>query len=230
MTVSYPAPLTYNQAGYQQPVPKKKSCAGGAIAGATLGAVTGGVIAAKTNPHISKSGEVVEEFAQRAYQNFVDGGTDLAKKVHQQGVDIINNIKKVKNPDELRDLFNTNKEAVENYCKSVGQTIDEFLSTVTERNLKDNKEAVKNWFNTEAKTKLNSMKNWIQASYDATEKKFAKVPEVAQEAFEAIEKAANSGNGGRIAKTAAVVGVVGAIAGWCIHNLARAIKEGNAQH
>ena len=46
MTVSYPAPLTYNQAGYQQPVPKKKSCAGGAIAGATLGAVTGGVIAA----------------------------------------------------------------------------------------------------------------------------------------------------------------------------------------
>ncbi len=231
MTVSYPAPLTYNQAGYQ-PVyqEKKKTAAGGTIAGATLGAITGGVVAAKVNPHISKSGEVVEEFAQRAYQNFVDDGAVLAKKVQEQTIEIIENIKKIKNPDELIDLFNRNKEAVENYCKSVGQTVDEFLSTITERNLKDNKEAIKNWFNTDVKTKLQSMKNWIQACYDSVQNKFQKVPEVTQEAFDAIEKAAKGGNGKRILKIAGAAGVAGAVIGWCIHKLAIAIKEGNAEH
>ena len=231
MTVSYPAPLTYNQAGYQ-PVyqEKKKTATGGTIAGATLGAVTGGVIAAKANPYISKNGEVIEEFAQKAYQNLVDGGTDLAKKVHEQTVDIINNIKKVKNPDELRDFFTKNKEAIEDYCQRAGKSIDDFLSTVREGNLKNNKIDIKNWFDKDLKTKLNSMKNDILACFDAQQKKFVPVQEVAQDAFDAIEKAASGGNGARVLKIAGAAGVVGAVVGWCIHKLAIAIKEGNAEH
>lgn len=231
MTVSYQAPLAYNQAGYQAyQQPKKQTCAGGAIAGATLGAVTGGVIAAKANPYISKNGEVVEEFAKKAYQNLIDGGTDLAKKVHEQTVDIINNIKKVKNPDELRDFFAKNKEAIEDYCQRTGKSIDNFLSTVKEGNLKNNKIDIKDWFDKDLKTKLNSMKNDILACFDAQQKKFVDVSDVAQETIDAIKKAAKGGNAAKVAKTAGIVGVVGAVIGWCVHNLARSIKQANAEH
>ena len=107
---------------------------------------------------------------------------------------------------------------------------NKFLSTVTEFNLKDNKERIKSWFNEDFKSKLNSMKNDIQACYDKQLKKFASVPEVAQEVSDAIIKAAENGNGARIAKTAGIVGVVGAVVGWCIHSLARSIKQANAEH
>ena len=230
MTVSYPAPLTYNPAGYQQPVPKKKTAAGGAIAGATLGAITGGVIAGKSNPYISKSGEVVEDFAKRAYQNFVDAGSDAIKEAHNQAKNIINKIKAIKTTDELKTLLTDNYKGLEGYIQNKKQSLDDFLNNISERNLKQNKEAIKNWLEVDLKDKLQDMKNWIDACYDSGKKKFDKATTVAQDAFDAIEKAAKSGNGAKIAKTAGIVGVVGAVAGWCIHKLAISIKEGNAQH
>ena len=232
MSVSYQAPLTYNQNGYQAyQQPKKKTCAGGAIAGATLGAVTGGVIAARSNPYITKNGEVVEDFAKKAYQNFIDGGNNLAKKIQEQTINIIDNIKKVNNADELRELFNKNKDAAEEYCKRFGQDIDKFISTVTEGNLKNNKISIKEWFNSDLiNAKLNSFKNQIRACYDAQQKKFIQVPEVAQETYDAIIKAAKGGNGAKIAKAAGIVGVAGAAIGWGIHSLARSIKTAKAEH
>lgn len=230
MTVSYPAPLTYNTAGYQQPVPKKKTATGGTIAGATLGAITGGVIAGKSNPYISKSGEVLEDFAQRAYQNFVDAGTDVFKAAHNQAKNIINKIKTIKTTDELKTLLTDNYKGLENYLQSKASTLDKYLENITEGNLKQNKEKIKKWLEVDLDGKLQDMKNWITACYDSKKKDFAKATTVAQDAFDAIEKAATSGNGARILKTAGVVGAVGAIAGWCVHKLAIAIKEGNAQH
>ena len=230
MTVSYPAPLTYNQAGYQ-PVyqEKKKTAAGGTIAGATLGAITGGVVAAKVNPHISKSGEVVEEFAQRAYQNFVDAGTDAIKEAHNQAKNIINKIKTIKTTDELRTLLTDNYKGLENYLQSKASTLDKYLENITEGNLKQNKEKIKKWLEVDLDGKLQDMKNWITACYDSKKKDFAKATTVAQDAFDAIV-AAKGGNGARILKTAGAFGVAGAVVGWCIHKLAIAIKEGNAEH
>lgn len=231
MSVSYQAPLSYNQAGYQPyPQQKKKTCAGGAITGATLGAITGGVIAAKTNPYVSKSGEVVEEFAQKAYQNFVDAGSDAIKEAHNQAKNIINKIKTIKTTDELKTLLTDNYKGLESYIQNKKQSLDEFLNNISERNLKQNKEAIKNWLEVDFKDKLQDMKNWIDACYDGGKKKFDKATTVTQEAFDAIEKAAKGGNGAKILKTAGVAGVAGAIVGWCVHNLARSIKQANAEH
>ena len=204
MTVSYPAPLTYNPAGYQQPVQKKKTAAGGAIAGATLGAITGGVIAGKSNPYISKSGEVVEDFAKRAYQNFVDAGSDAIKEAHNQAKNIINKIKTIKSTDELKTLLTDNYKGLESYLQNKKQSLDYFLNNISERNLKQNKEAIKSWLEVDLKDKLQDMKNWIDACYDGGKKKFDKAATVAQDAFDAIEKAAKSGNGAKIAKTAGI--------------------------
>ena len=127
-------------------------------------------------------------------------------------------------------MLTDNYKGIEKYLQNKGQSLEQFLDNVSERNLKQNKEVLKNWFETEAQVKLQDMKNWIGACYDSGKKKFEKATTVAQDAFEAIEKAAKGGQGAKIAKTAGIVGVAGAVVGWCIHNLARSIKQANAEH
>ena len=231
MSVSYIAPVAYTQSNYEAyQQPKKKSCAGGAIAGATIGAVTGGAIASRSNPYFEKGGSVVEDFARRAYRGFVDKTDAVSKKIFDQSTEILSKIKKTKTVEELKTLFANNKEVAEDFCRRFGVSVDKFLESVTKHNFKENKVLIKNWLEQDIDRQLRPMKNWIQACYNKADKVFEQVASVSDDAYKAIQSAIKKGNFGKIVKSAGVVGAVGALAGWCIHNLAKSIKTANAEH
>ena len=239
MTNPYSGPLTYPASPIatvpaQQVVvqEKKKTAAPYVIGGLAVGAGTGALVGWKSNPYISKSGEVVDSFAREAFEKYVNKHDDNAKKIYTQSKKVLEEIKNVKTPEGLKTLLDNNKEFATELCKEIetSQTPDKYIKTITQDNLRSNKEDIIQRTKSMNNHKIQSMKNWIQACYDSVQNKFQKVPEVTQEAFDAIEKAAKGGNGKRILKIAGAAGVAGAVIGWCIHKLAIAIKEGNAEH
>ena len=201
MTYSYSSPLTYgpqqNGVYYNEMEYKKPSAAPAAIAGVAAGGVTGAVIGSRKNPYMTKSGEVLDSFAKTAYENYVNKVADAGK-------------------EELKTLFEANKEAAKEICTELKQTPEEFLNRITQDNLNKNKTSIKEKITAGNNTRYQDMKNQIQACWDKDKKKFVKSDSVKEDAFKAIKKSTNGIKGKIMAKYAAIGAVIAGIVGFIL--------------
>ena len=67
-------------------------------------------------------------------------------------------------------FLNNNKELADEVCRGLGKTPDKYIETITQENLRANKENIIQRINSMNKHELQSMKNWIQACWDKTKK------------------------------------------------------------
>lgn len=220
MTYSYSSPLTYgpqqNGVYYNEMEYKKPSAAPAAIAGVAAGGVTGAVIGSRKNPYMTKSGEVLDSFAKTAYENYVNKVADAGKEAYDGGLNILKKIDTVKSPEELKTLFEANKEAAKEICTELKQTPEEFLNRITQDNLNKNKTSIKEKITAGNNTRYQDMKNQIQACWDKDKKKFVKSDSVKEDAFKAIKKSTNGIKGKITAKYAAIGAAIAGIVGFIL--------------
>ena len=224
MAYSYSTPLTYgpnNPVAYEgmEYKAQKPSSIPTAIVGTLVGAGAGAYLGNKTNPYLSKDGSVPDSFAKKAYETFVDKNDDSAKKIYNQSKEILKKIDGIKSPEDLKALFNNNAEAVDKMCEELKHTKDEFINGVTQDNLSANKKTIKERLNAINDNQIQSMKNWIQASWDKTENKFKKVDTVKQEVFDSIQDATKGMKTKAIIKYTAIAGLIGGTVSYVAHKL-----------
>ena len=222
MTYSYqPGPLTYgppaNNGYYENTAYQKPSALPIAIGGAVVGAGTGAFLGNRKNPYITSTGEVVDTFAKTAYEKYINKAKDAGKEAYEGGLNILKKIDSVKSTEELKGLFDANKEAAKDVCTELKQTPEEFLNKVTQDNLSANKKVIKEKINAGNNTRYQDMKNQIQICWDKDKKKFVKNDAVKDDVYKAIKKSTNGVKGKIIGKYAAIgagiAGIIGFIAG-----------------
>lgn len=221
MTYSYQSgPLTYgpqqNGLYYNDTAYQKRSVAPAVVGTGIVGAGIGAFIGNKKNPFITKSGEVVDAFAKSAYEKYVNKATDATKNAYNGGLNILKKIDTINSPEELKTLFNNNKEAAKDICAELKQTPEEFLSRVSEKNLSNNKKVIKEKINAGNNTRYQDMKNQIQICWDSEKKKFVKNDAVKDDAYKAIKKATKGIKGKIIAKYAAIGAGIAGLTGFII--------------
>ncbi len=231
MTNPYSGPLTYPTSPIatvpaQQVVvkEKKKTATPYVIGSLAVGAGGGALVGWKSNPYISKSGEVVDSFAKEAFEKYINKHDDSAKKIYTQSKKVLEEIKKVKTPEELKTLLNNNKDFATEILNDVNQNVDKYIETITEENLRSNKENIIQRTKSMNSHKIQSMKNWIQACWDKTKKEFNKGTGVTQDAFDAIKESTKIGKGKLMAKYAAIGGAVAALVSFVTYKIVQAKK------
>ena len=224
MAYSYSSPLTYgpnNPVAYEgmEYKAQKPSSVPTAVVGTLVGAGAGFYMGNKTNPYLSKDGSISDTFAKKAYETFVNKGNDSSKKIYNQNNDILKTIDGIKTPEELRALFNKNTDAVSKICEELKHTPEEFINGITQDNLSANKKTIKDRLTATNDNQIQSMKNWIQASWDKAEKKFKKVDTVKQDVYDSIQDATKGMKTKAIIKYAAIAGLVGGTVSYAAHKL-----------
>ncbi len=218
---SYSAPLTYgpqqNGVYYDGMTYQKPSAAPFAIGGAVIGSGVGAFIGSKKKSDISKNGEVTDTFAKSVYEKYVDKVADAGKESYNGGKDILKKIDNVKTPEELKTLFDANKEAAVDMCTELKQTPDEFLNNVSKDNLKANKKTIKEKLTAGNNTRYQNMKNQIQACWDKDKKKFVKNENVNEELLKILKKSTSGAK--NILKGAAIGGAIAGVAGFILGKL-----------
>jgi len=199
--------------------PQKPSSVPTAILGTLVGGGVGAYLGNKTNPYLSKDGSIPDSFARKAYENFVNKNDDSVKKIYNQSQEILKKIDSIKSPEELKSLFNSNSEAVTKMCEELKHTPDEFINGVTQDNLAANKKTIKERLNAINDNQYQSMKNWIQASWDKTANKFKKVDTVKQEVFDSIKDATKGMKTKAIIKYTAIAAAIGGTLAYVAHKL-----------
>ena len=145
MSYSYSAPLTYGpqQAYPEQQVyakPKKTSLAIPlSITGAAVGATIGGFSGWNKNAFVNKSGDVADTFVKEVQANLQKNLKNPGSDAYTQGQNILNKIKSIKKPEELKALFKENRKAANGICKILNKSPEEFVKNITEENLSTNK-------------------------------------------------------------------------------------------
>lgn len=219
MSYSYQAPLTYgpqtNNLSYYDTSYQKPSIAplvtGCTILGGGIGATTGAITSNKKNKPFGKNGEVTDSFAKSTYENFVEKTANSGKESYKGGLNILEKIDSVKSADELKTLFDNNKEATSDICTELKQTPDEFIQNIKKENLEANKKVIKEKINAGNKTRYQNMKNQIEACWNKDQKKFIKVDSVKDDVFNAIEKSKGGIKWGTVAKYGAIGAVVAGV-------------------
>lgn len=222
MVNSMSGPLTY---GTQEPLvyenmtPAKPSSIPYAIGGVAAGGAIGAFAGSRINPYISKSGDIKDAFVKSTFENYIDKAPDTEKNAYKEAKDMLKQIDKVKTADDLKTLAGNHNEAMKAVCADLGQTPDEFLENVTEENLAANKKTIKEKLNAGESTRLQNMKNKIQACWDKDGRKFKKADSVSQEVFDAVQKATNGAKIKIIAKYAAIAAAIGGAGTYITHKI-----------
>ena len=122
---------------------------------------------------VSISGLIsIRTFTKSVYEKHIEGADDAVKKAYKDGLNILNKIDKVNNVEELKKLFNENSDGAKGICSEIGQTPDEFLNNVTDKNLNENKKVIKDKINAGNNTRYRDIKNKIEACWDKDKKTF----------------------------------------------------------
>ncbi|MCQ2739658.1 MAG: hypothetical protein MJ237_05460 [bacterium] len=203
-------PATYDYSYYPQQ--KTPSAAGLVIGGAAVAAPVGGVIGFLKNPVINDN-EVNSDFAVRTYEKYLNNIGGDEKKIYDQFKIMQNSIDKVKSPEELKNLFEKNPEGTTAFLEFKGMTLDEYMSNITDKNLKSNKKTIKNSLKTSNDNLIQIAKNDIEACWDTQNKKFVKADNVSEDFFKALSKTKNSAKWHLAGKQAAIAGGIGGALG-----------------
>lgn len=215
MTYPYSNTLNYpQQTGvYYNDQHYKKSSAPIATVGAVVGGGIGAYMGIKKNPFISTKGEASDTFARTVYDRYINKATDAGKEGYKEGLNILKKIDKIKTPEELQSLLDTNKEATQGLFTELKQTPEEFMSKVTSENLTNSKKIIKEKIDANNKVRYGEMKNQIQMCWDKENKKFIKNDKIKDEVFDAIKKSTTKTKIKTVAKYTAIGAITTALLG-----------------
>lgn len=204
-------PLQYEGMTYQKPslVPMTL---GGAAIGGIAGAGYGAYKNNNINNFISKEGEVTDTFAKTTFEKYINHSAKEGKEAYNGGLNILNKIDSIKNPEELKQLFDANKEAADDICKELKQKPEDFIKNITNKNLEANKKVIKEKINATNNTRYQNIKNQIQACWNSEKNKFVKNNSVPDEIFNIIKKTSSGTNWKILGKCAAIGSAIAAVA------------------
>ncbi len=222
MSYSYKNQLNYGQQTgpmlYDGMTYKKPSAIPMAITGALVGGVGGAGIGAykatKNDSFMSKNGDVNDSFAKETYERYINSAKNAGKESYQGSLNILNKIDNVKNPEELKELLDANKEAAENICKELNQKTDDYVKNITNENLAANKKIIKDKINAGNNTRYQDIKNKIQACWNKDKKTFVKNENVSEDLFKVIKKSSTKFNWKTMGKFAAIGAGITAFVGY----------------
>ena len=214
MTYSYSTPLTYGPQQeavyYEGTTHQKASSLPATIGTAVIGGGIGSYIGYKKAPKMMKNGEITDSFVKTTFENYINKSTDSGKEAYKEGLNILNKIDSVKNPEELKKIMDANKEAAKEICAEMKQTPEEFLSNISKDNLKENTKFIKEKITAGNNARYQNFKNQIQACWDKEKKTFVKKETVKEEVYNVIKNSNNKIKGKIIAKYAAIgAGIAG---------------------
>ena len=208
MTYSYPTPLNYgsNQVPlhYEGMQYKEPSSLPATVTGAILGAGFGGYLGSRKTPYFTKNNEVVDSFAKNALEKYMNTSSASNKDVYKGNVEILKKIESIKSPEELKSLFDSNKEAAEDFCRKFNQSVDDYIKNITKDNLSANKKSIKENLTANNNTLYQNMKNNIQSCWNKDKKKFVKPNGMNDDLFNSIKKATNGMKTKGILKSAGI--------------------------
>ena len=213
MSYSYQSPNPYGGTYNDSVQTRKPSAIPGAVLGSVIGGTTGAIIGNKKGSIINKNGEFNDAFVKNIYEEHINGSKNL-KEIYNGRQNIINNIDKVKNQEELKTLFEKNKATADSFCKEINQTSEEYLSRISEKNIDSNKKIIKDKFITDNKVQYQDMKNQIQACWNKDKKSFVKAESVSDDVFNTIKKSKNKIKYKSTGKFGIIGAVVGAVCGY----------------
>ena len=221
----YENPQVYPEYHYYEESPKKKSSVPAALAGAGLGLIGGGIAGAvKKNPYMV-NGVPTDMFAQLSYEKYLKKAPEVERKAYSQTNEIINNVIKMKNTDELKTLLNNNSEGAKEVATALNKTTEEYLNTVSETNLAANKEVIKKKLEIANTTRFQNMKNEITRAWDGEKKKFVKPGDMDENMFKAIKRTSGKVRAKFIASYAAVAAVATGVLAFVIHKIVTHRKQ-----
>ena len=205
----------------------KPSSAPAGLAGATVGALAGTAIGICQNPFI-KNGVPTDKFAQQSYVKYLKKAPAAEKNSYGQFNEVINSLDKIKTPEELKNLFNSNPDASKELTTALNKSADEFLNGVTNRNISSNKKTIKSKLEAAIDTRYQNMKNEIERAWNFEKKRFVKPNDMDKNVFNAIRRAAVGLKASFVAKYAAVAGVIGGVLAYAGHKIY--VNKKTAQH
>lgn len=196
-----------------------------ALTGAGIGLVGGAVAGAlKKNPYM-KNGVPTDTFAQLAYERYLKKAPHIEKKAYDQSHEVLNQIDKMKNTDELKTLMHNNSEAAKELSTALNKTTDEYLSTVADTNLGANKELIKKKLDVANLSRYQYMKNEISRAWDPDKKAFVKPSNMDNNTFKAIRRTSGAVRAKVILTYAAVTAAVTGVLAFATHKIINHRKQ-----
>ncbi len=238
MSYSYQTPLSY---GPQQPLSynnqmaqynppeqypiARVSSANAGLTGAGLGFVGGGIAGAlKKNPYMV-NGIPTDEFTKMVYEKYLKKAPDIERKAYNQANEVISQLDKIKNTDELKTLINNNPEASKEVSTALNKTTEEYLSSVADTNLAANKEVIKKKLDAGNQTRFQNMKNEISRAWDGEKKAFVKPDNMDNSVFKAIKRTTGNAKAAFIAKYALISAAITGAVFFITHKIVNLVKQ-----
>jgi len=194
----------------------KTASGGAALCGLGAGAIGGAVVGATRNPYI-KNGVPSDSFARAAYNKYARKADKSIKEPYEQCNEVLSKIGKVNSADELRTLMGNNPEASKEVSATLGKTPEEFLKTVTDKNLGSNKKVIKQKLESANELRFQNMKNNINLAWNEEKHAFVKPNDMEKGIFKAIKKASRRIKASFIAKYALIGGAVTGAVTYLVH-------------
>ena len=211
------APYSGNMPNYPQGyvssgtnVNKNQSVWPSVLGMAALGAIGGGSVGYYRNRYpVANDGTVSDTFARKAFKAQVKKGfSEEGKAITEQTDNILKKIDWIRKPDKLKKLLRENQAALQ--LKEMGISIESYLSTINEENLKIVKNSIKENLNASRKNAYERFATLAKACWNSTEKKFVKPDGMEDSLFNIIKK---SNATSKWAKAGKYGGITAGIAG-----------------
>jgi seryl-tRNA synthetase len=217
MSYSYSNPVSYGpqyqQTQIQAQVQETRNNNGATtalVAGAAVGGIGGAITGTRVNPYIDKKGIVKDGFAEKVIKKYYKNASDNVKKWYAQSQEVLKKIGNIQNVEELKTLAREYSEAFKN-------TIN--LNNVSEQNLSQNINTIKENITTRLNTEAQNIKNQIQQCWNKDKKAFEKASGVSDDIYNVINKS----TGGARFKNMLKFGGIGALAlgttGFILHKV-----------
>lgn len=228
MVNSYSNPVTYgatnNQNQYQDVTVKKKKnqAVPYAITTGAIGGGVGAIIGYKKNPFITSKGTATDGFTKSAYNKYSSMAGTAEKTLATERKDILKELDKIKNADDLKTLLNDKKTAAKD---ALGKSYDDIVNHLSDKTLSQNKSTIKTALKAQEETCLQKMKNWIADCWNKDNKKFEKAKNISDDVFESIESATKGAKWNMTGKYAAIGLVASGLLGYFAYNFVAHKKQ-----
>lgn len=233
MTYSYSTPsyVQNNPYGYQiAPYrAEKKSSMPAATAGAVAGLAGGAIVGARKSTPYMVNGVPTTDFVKLVYNKYLPKASEAEQLAHKQGNEIINKLNSIKTVDELKILLNNNAEASKEITETLHTSLDEYLNSVSDKNLTSNKDLIKQKMELSEKLRLENFKNKITQAWDAEKKAFAKPDNMDDAVFKAIKDTTGKAKTKFIAKYAAATAAIAGAVTYILHKIITGAKHNHQQ-
>ena len=177
-----------------------------------LAGVGGGVVGYCKSKHpISKDGKVSDNFAREVLEKYVKkNGTEQEKNIYEQSRNILKKIGKTETVSEFKELVKNNSKALS--AEQLGMDVEKYVNSVTETNLKENKETIKKIAEGNSMAKIQTIKNQALQCWDKDKKSFKKSDNVDSKLFDIIKKTKSKSQWKKALKYGGVAaGIMGAL-------------------